>query len=649
MRPLRTLVVGCVLSIVTIQPFAAAGVPTKLAHQGRLLNSSGQPIVDPVNVTFALYSTPSGGTTLWSETHTGLDPDAQGFYETFLGETTPLPSTLSDPLYLQVTVGAEALAPRLQVGSVPFALTAGTVVGGGGGAGGWTDDGAVVRLTTGADKVGIGTTSPTGRLEVKGTTSGYEEILNIRNSSGEYMLSLGAASSSQGTLGIYTNIGARSIYFDSTGDSYINTGGSLGIGTTGPTQKLHVVGSARITGLVSCNTIDTDTSGNLVCGTDEGGGGGGGGWTDDGAVVRLTIVDDNVGIGTSSPASKLDVAGTITGAGLTISSGTVSLPSNQVDSAEVSFNYAASSSKGGPATDVSCVNCVTLGTETTGAYDSTADTIADNGTITLGTETTGSYDPTADAIADDGTITLGTETTGSYDSTPDTIADDGVIALGTETSGSYDGTPDSIADDGVISDGEASDVLTINNGLLYAPTSGNVGIGTTAPAAPLHINAPFGLGTSAFRVDIATTLYPGALFIDAGSAFVGIGTTSPAYRLDVAGQAHATSFPTSSDARLKTNIVPLTGALSKLEQIRGVEFDWNATYAALGRASGHREIGVIAQDVEAVFPELITTWGPEGYRAVDYGRLTGVLIEAIKELKAENKALQARIEALETR
>lgn len=67
------------------------------------------------------------------------------------------------------------------------------------------------------------------------------------------------------------------------------------------------------------------------------------------------------------------------------------------------------------------------------------------------------------------------------DASADTIADDGIIALGTETSGTYDSTSDTIADDGVISDNEASDILTINNGLLYAPISGSVGVGTATP------------------------------------------------------------------------------------------------------------------------------------------------------------------------
>jgi hypothetical protein len=128
---------------------------------------------------------------------------------------------------------------------------------------------------------------------------------------------------------------------------------------------------------------------------------------------------------------------------------------------------------------------------------------------------------------------------------------------------------------------------------------------------------------------------------------VGIGTGTPSYRLDVAGTCHASSFPTSSDARLKTNVQQLTGVLDKIDKVRGVSFDWNSKYETMGRSTGHREIGVIAQEIENVFPELVSTWGDDDYRAVDYGRMTGILIEAIKELRAENRNLQERIEALE--
>jgi len=137
------------------------------------------------------------------------------------------------------------------------------------------------------------------------------------------------------------------------------------------------------------------------------------------------------------------------------------------------------------------------------------------------------------------------------------------------------------------------------------------------------------------------------MVIEDATGDVGIGTSTPGYKLDVAGAAHASSFPTSSDARFKENVEQLTGVLDKLDRVRGVKFDWNSRYESLGRATGHREIGVIAQEIEEEFPELVTTWGDEDYRAVDYGRMAGVFIEAIKELRSENRALRQRIEALE--
>ena len=133
------------------------------------------------------------------------------------------------------------------------------------------------------------------------------------------------------------------------------------------------------------------------------------------------------------------------------------------------------------------------------------------------------------------------------------------------------------------------------------------------------------------------------------SGDVGIGTTTPGYKLDVAGSAHATSFPVSSDARFKKNVNRLTNVLDKLDKVRGVSFEWNETYEALGRSSGHREIGVIAQEVEKVFPELVSSWYDEEYKAVDYSRMTGVLIEAVKELKAQNETLKQRVESLESK
>jgi|SRR3989338_8004509 len=130
---------------------------------------------------------------------------------------------------------------------------------------------------------------------------------------------------------------------------------------------------------------------------------------------------------------------------------------------------------------------------------------------------------------------------------------------------------------------------------------------------------------------------------------VGIGTNSPAYDLDVAGTVQATVFKTSSDDRFKSNVLPLTGVLPKLNNIHPVSFDWSDLYKTLGRATPGRQVGLIAQDVEQVFPELVSTWGTEGYRTMDYCRFSTVLLQAVKEQQAEIESLQAEIAQLKNK
>lgn len=128
---------------------------------------------------------------------------------------------------------------------------------------------------------------------------------------------------------------------------------------------------------------------------------------------------------------------------------------------------------------------------------------------------------------------------------------------------------------------------------------------------------------------------------------VGIGTKTPAQKLDVRGTIRCTSVQQTSDEQFKTNVTELTNVLDKVEKIRGVSFEWNDKADSEGAKVGQKQIGVVAQEVETVFPELVAS-SPEGYKSVDYTKLTAVLVEAVKDLKAENEALKNRIEALET-
>jgi hypothetical protein len=101
-----------------------------------------------------------------------------------------------------------------------------------------------------------------------------------------------------------------------------------------------------------------------------------------------------------------------------------------------------------------------------------------------------------------------------------------------------------------------------------------------------------------------------------------------------------------SDERYKRNIKPLQLSLDNLTHLTGVSYDWKIDeYRGKGFTDG-RQIGLIAQDVEKVFPELVASDG-KGYLAIEYNKLVPVLIEALKELQVSIKQKDSRIEKLE--
>jgi hypothetical protein len=233
----------------------------------------------------------------------------------------------------------------------------------------------------------------------------------------------------------------------------------------------------------------------------------------------------------------------------------------------------------------------------------------------------------------------------------------------------------------------------LGNALSVVDANGNFGIGTSSPARSVHLvgsSAVFrmdrnadssafilvrtdptfatvwktfyvgvnasSVGTGSFVIEDAGTAVGGVAtirFVIDNTGKVGIGTSSPAYPLDVAGQVHATGFPTSSDMRFKEDIQPIDDALDKVLQLQGVYFKWNHLHReTLKRSSTltSRQVGLIAQQVKEVLPEVVSEWadqGAEDYLAIDYSRLAAVTIEAIKELKSENNMLRERIATLE--
>jgi len=154
--------------------------------------------------------------------------------------------------------------------------------------------------------------------------------------------------------------------------------------------------------------------------------------------------------------------------------------------------------------------------------------------------------------------------------------------------------------------------------------AGKVCIGTTATisGALLTVN---GAG------------YVAGNFTATGSLTVGVSTGS-----SVAGEIRATNEITayfSSDARLKENIQPIENPIAMLEAIRGVYFDWTTEHIERrGGEDGYfvrkHDIGVIAQEVEKILPEIVATRS-DGFKAVKYEKIVPLLIEAIKAQQAE--------------
>jgi hypothetical protein len=102
--------------------------------------------------------------------------------------------------------------------------------------------------------------------------------------------------------------------------------------------------------------------------------------------------------------------------------------------------------------------------------------------------------------------------------------------------------------------------------------------------------------------------------------------------VSISGTCQATNFNTTSDINVKENVVTFENALDVVSELRGVRFDWKETHSP--------SVGVIAQELEEVLPELVTGTNP---KTVNYNGIIGVLIEAIKELKDEVQTLKDQI------
>jgi hypothetical protein len=184
---------------------------------------------------------------------------------------------------------------------------------------------------------------------------------------------------------------------------------------------------------------------------------------------------------------------------------------------------------------------------------------------------------------------------------------------------------------------------------VYGLSTGNIGVYGQTNANIQGTAAGFfatGAGSNSTAVAAENSSSGPGIYASSNGGFAGYfaGTTNVQGCFQVNG---VNEFGCGSDRKLKENVAPLTGALDTLLRLKGVTFDWKKP-ADQGKNGAAKQTGFIAQDVEQVFPEWVAE-DSKGFKTltIQPSQIEALEVESLRELKAENDALKARVKALE--
>ena len=607
------LIIGLVVVMISNQVTADnPAMPRTLNYQGRLTDDQGQPITNTFSMTFTIYDAETDGESKWSETHPSVSV-INGLFSVTLGEGTPaMPvhdTVFSNPdRWLEIVVAGETITPRTKLTSSAYALQAG-----------WTmiDD---VLYTAG--NWGI---ARNGSV-LLGDYWDYRYDVNLGDK-----CTTGAVGS--GSTGKWNTVsGGRDNVARSHEDN--NEGG---VTVSGGVHNRALAEFSTIGGGIY-NTVLTseDWPGKATIG---------------GGAYNVAVGEYST-IGGGSRDSATGWCSTIPGGRNNTAGGRYSFASGRNAKARHDGSW--------------------VWADTTDAdFESTADNQflirADGGVgININTPLSPMYVGSEGNWAPDvghgwGDFSVGDTTYG--------------LSVGVATGGGGAGNVR------IWTNGGQGDLKFGNatyGDWVTMDTTGNVGFGTSEPAGNIHVldDAPTVIidadeeedAKILFRDADDPTLQTFEIAFNAADqdlhiksddnsgadiitvthgGLIGIKETNPSVSLHVNGSiCYTGSIGACSDGRYKKDVMPITGAIDKLDRLHGVSFNWRKDKYPKKEFDDKSQLGLIAQEVKEVFPELVMQ-DNDGYYSVDYAKLTPVLIEAIKEQQKQIETLSKRIDELE--
>lgn len=544
-----------------------AQVPKTLNFQGVLINpSSGDPVADAsYSFTFQIWDAVSAGTSLWTESQSLTTAD--GLYNAVLGTVTPLNIAFDQPYWLEVTVGAETLSPRVEITAPAYML-----------------DDDIEDLADGSlsgSKVGSGIS---GANITDGTISTAKISGTIAIADGGTNATTAATARTNLGLTIGSSVQAYDPDLADLADGSL-TGSKVGSGVSGANITDGTISTSKISGTIAI--ADGGTNATIA------------------STARANL---GLAIGTNVQAYDADLDdladGSLSGSKVGTGINGSNISTGTILNSRLNANIERTTFK---ATDY----------------------MAAYGGVHVGSLT----DPGTDNLVVDGTSTL-TGDTGIGD-----VPDSESRLYVYNTLRKYGLFVNSrFTNPAAVNDLYGARYFVDNDGtgLAYGLSIDMVGSGSGTNTGLFISNASNGSG---LEYGIRTLGEDLNYF----HGDVGIGISVPNVALDVSGSIEYTGTITDvSDRRLKKNIHNLTGSLEKVLVLRGVSFEMKDP-----ELSEREEFGVIAQEIEKVYPELVFT-DPEGYKSVNYVGLIAPLIEALKEQQKILEQQSLTIESLQT-